>query len=109
LICQSTCKGRVVYNRKKHRWTLKDLFRVSKSLALNIFTVHVPDGKAIEFREKIQQCVLTNLEEYNLPSEFGGGGFGGAGATREYFVKEDEFANGVLFIIEEINGGENAR
>jgi len=72
-----TQSGRVVYNRKKHLWTTKDLMRIGKSFGATFFYIS----------ERSWEGVIADVQEvlFAKPTEdfdFGGGEFGGGGATR---------------------------
>jgi len=72
-----TQTGRVVYNRKKHLWTTKDLIRIGESAGSTIFYIS----------ERSWEGVIADVQEvlYEGDAEtvdFGGGEFGGGGATR---------------------------
>jgi len=97
----TTRKGRVVYERKKHEFNMKDVIRIGKKVDLIFFKIH-PDEARIFF-ERLAECA-SELEGISAESiDFGGGAFGGGGASRTFSAKIaglPAFA-GICFIIEE--------
>lgn len=77
-----TEKGRVVYNRKKHLWTTKDLIRIGENLGATFFRISGRSWKGV-----IQNVSETLDRSYASDFTFGLGEFGGGGATR-YFGEE---------------------
>lgn len=97
--CVRTCKGRVVYNRKLHPFSIKDAVRVGKKIPkLVVLSFDVED---IE----ILQWIARGAPADDLPPQFGGGEFGGGGASRGYSAEtksatdsEIEDADAFLFV-----------
>lgn len=71
----TTRKGRVVYNRKKHIYGISDFHRMSKKLSISKATV------SAEVFDDWISCIRSLDPVAVIPSGFGGGHFGGAGAS----------------------------
>lgn len=81
-----TRKGRVVYDRARHAFRRSDVLRVARGAGVQRFVASVDGINAI----------LTRIRNDPVNFSFGGGSFGGGGATRDYGEPEKRF-----FIIEE--------
>ncbi len=100
----TTRKGRVVYDRKKHLFDLRDLERLSKKFAFSIFTI--PRENAEAFFSFVLAGIPEAFEAAGGSISFGGGTFGGAGASRTWETIPDVSSlQGIMFIIEENRGG----
>lgn len=93
-----TTKGRVVYDRKKHPFTIRDVVRIGKTIGAQIFKI-TPQAAGSLYRDV--EVLLQTSEQSEIVLQdtilFGGGGFGGAGATREF----DSARYKMMIIIEE--------
>lgn len=73
-----TKKGRVVYDRAKNPFKISDFQRMSKKLLID---------KIILSEDAYQatlECIVVSNPHIYIPDSFGGGHFGGAGATRTF-------------------------
>lgn len=74
-VCQHTCRGRVVYNRPKHTFSLKDLARVQKAVASSVEVSDDPDTIQIivtiidNFSEMILESMLAPIGASFLADE----------------------------------------
>lgn len=95
-----TSKGRVVYDRKKHSFSFRDLLRIGQRLGAPIFRI-TPTGDRDIFGDVITLLAddTTGTISPATYGEFGGGTFGGSGATRE--VGELLTVGRIVIIIEE--------
>lgn len=73
-----TSKGRVVYDRPKHLFGLYDLLRIGEKTGSFIFQLSTEDFEATLVG------LLDTVETEESFERFGGGKFGGAGATRSF-------------------------
>lgn len=75
----TTKKGRVVYDRKPHVWKLSDLARIAKKIQPRTFNTSVYDW---DWGTLVSALLVTARD--NPEFNFGGGSFGGGGATRDF-------------------------
>lgn len=76
-----TQKGKVVYERAKHDFTLRDVLRIGHKVGAEIFEI-----KEELFQEVLEQILLGT--EVDTAFRFGSGAFGGGGATRAFGSEE---------------------
>ena len=74
-----TQTGRVVYDRQKHFWKPRDIIRMGKKLSIPIFGI--PSWNWDTLAKKVSE--LFYAEDTSIIN-FGGGEFGGGGASRTY-------------------------
>lgn len=99
-----TVRGRVVYDRKVHGMTRCDVLRIYRTsepahtqkqdlcelelLAETLMAYTAEGDEDFAMREQLFQVVLRRVREFRAAmgesDEFGGGEFGGAGATRPF-------------------------
>lgn len=100
-----TWKGRVVYNRKPHQFSHRDLLRINERLEepwynddrawwvayhmrVILKMTELWDNQAYKAKEILYNQLREELRFYGGAAweEFGGGSFGGAGATRPWDI-----------------------
>lgn len=97
--CRRTCKGRVVYDRKKHAFTFRDAARIGKRTGLRVF--EVSQDRAGEVFAAIDEVLQRKENEYEFSEiNFGGGQFGGSGATRSWSRGLGYVTDGIMILIE---------
>ena len=74
---KKTQKGRVVHDRKIHLFTKRDLIRIGSQTATLILRAPFEEYNAIH-------QLLVDFVEVSPGVVFGGGEFGGGGATRDF-------------------------
>ena len=99
MFLHSTSKGRVVYDRKPHAFSDKDVIRITKSSDVTYFQVPAVDWEA--FMTAYNTMFINQMSHFK---GLGGGTFGGGGATRAFDVDngeglEDSINNGLLVTI----------
>lgn len=100
MICTRTCRGRVVYNRKKHIWNIKDVIRIIKKGGASLVKIPVS-------QDRLMTIIRAISTDPNVNSvEFGGGSSGGGGASGDFSL-ENEISysgepNGVVIIEESL-------
>jgi hypothetical protein len=72
-----TEKGRVVYARKKHIFTVRDIIRIGKKSGQKIFFI-----SGMSFQSMVKKVEDAFFRDSDPDLNFGGGGFGGGGTTR---------------------------
>lgn len=81
---QWTTRGRVVYDRKKNLFKLRDFLRIGKKVG-SYTVVVTPNLYSRILKDIIDSGKAVEGSVQTLPEfEFGGGSFGGAGASREF-------------------------
>lgn len=88
-----TREGRVVYDRKKHRWNISDFQRIRKTLSIPLYIIPANNLGALE--TALQEDISQGMPGFS----FGGGESGGAGASGE-FSESEEYAR-IIVIMEE--------
>jgi len=83
-----TKKGRVVYDRPTHYWTINDLERIGKKTGI---VVYYFSGDQFDRAQTALSEIYAGVEDTDV--DFGGGESGGGGASRPVPDSSKSFSN----------------
>lgn len=104
--CTRTCRGRVVYNRKKHLFKRKDLIRVARKLYPKAVRYCAPEADWSSLAETVWSWFHPDTVESEGDTGEGSedtavamGDFGGGGASRDFGFAIEEVMNSDIIVL----------